>query len=84
MSSKALLNLILPPAPVGKRILATLCDLILIFFLSVFVIGKLWIPVYHADVVIQFKLLLLEYSEQLHAGQFVEFFNQTILNVDKN
>ncbi len=79
-SSKALLNLILPPAPVGKRILATLCDLILIFFLSLFVVGKLWLPVYHADVVIQFKLLLLEYTKQLQAGQFLEFFNQINTN----
>ena len=71
MSSKALLNLILPPAPVGKRILATFCDLILIFFLSLFVIGKLWIPIYHADVIVQFKLLLLEYAEQLQSGQFL-------------
>ena len=76
MSSKTLLNLILPAAPVGKRILATLCDLVLVFFLSVFVVGKLWLPIYHADVVIQFKLLLIEYTEQLHAGQFLEIFNQ--------
>ena len=80
MSSKTLLNLILPPAPVGKRILATLCDLTLVFFLSIFIIGKLWIPIYHADVIIQFKWLLIEYSEQLRTGQFLEFFNQINAN----
>lgn len=80
MSSKALLNLILPPAPVGKRILATLCDLTLIFFLSVFVVGKLWVPIYYADVVVQFKWLLLEYSKQLQAGQFLDFINQINAN----
>ncbi len=76
MAAKNILSLILPPASIGKRILASVCDLTLIFFLSVFIIGKLWIPIYHADVVIQFKLLLLNYSEQLYAGKFLEFFNE--------
>lgn len=80
MAEKNILNLILPPASIGKRILASVCDLTLIFFLSVFIIGKLWIPIYHADVVIQFKLLLLNYAEQLQSGKFLEFFNEVNSN----
>lgn len=69
------LRLMLPPANMGKRVGATFLDLTLVFFLSLFVIGKLWIPVYYADVIVQFKILLESYAEPLKAGQFVEFFN---------
>lgn len=69
------LRLVLPPANMGKRIGATFLDLTLVFFLSLFIIGKLWIPVYYADVIVQFKILLESYAETLKAGQFVEFFN---------
>lgn len=69
------LRLMLPPANMGKRVGATFLDLTLVFFLSLFIIGKLWIPVYYADVIVQFKILLESYAESLKAGQFVEFFN---------
>ena len=60
----------------GKRVASTCLDLILVFFLSLFIIGKLWIPIYHADVIVQFKILLESYAGQLQAGQFIEFMNE--------
>ena len=70
------LRLMLPPANMGKRVASTCLDLILVFFLSLFIIGKLWIPIYHADVIVQFKILLESYAGQLQAGQFIEFMNE--------
>ena len=77
----AVLQLMLPPANMGKRVAAVFLDLVLVFFLSLFIIGKLWIPVHHADVIVQFKILLESFAEQLQAGQFIEFFNE--LNTHK-
>lgn len=77
----AVLRLMLPPANMGKRVAAVFLDLVLVFFLSLFIIGKLWIPVHHADVIVQFKILLESFAEQLQAGQFIEFFNE--LNTHK-
>lgn len=70
------LRLMLPPANIEKRVASTCLDLILVFFLSLFIIGKLWIPIYHADVIVQFKILLESYTGQLQAGQFIEFMNE--------
>ena len=70
------LRLMLPPANIEKRVASTCLDLILVFFLSLFFIGKLWIPIYHADVIVQFKILLESYTGQLQAGQFIEFMNE--------
>ena len=39
----------LPPANMGKRVFASVLDLLLVFFLSLFIVGKLWLPVHHAD-----------------------------------
>ncbi len=71
----AVLRLMLPPANIGKRVAATFLDLTLVFFLSLFVIGKLWIPIHHADVIVQFRILLESFTEQLKAGQFIEFLD---------
>ncbi|MGX8716855.1 MAG: RDD family protein [bacterium] len=70
------LQMMLPPANMGKRVFAVFLDLLLVFFLSLFVVGKLWLPVHHADVIVQFKILLETYAQQLQAGQFTEFLNQ--------
>ena len=66
----------LPPVNVGRRILAALLDLTLIFFLSLFIIGKLWLPIHWAEVFVQFKILLENYTQQLQVGQFSEFLKQ--------
>lgn len=68
--------MMLPPANMGKRVFAMFLDLLLVFFLSLFVVGKLWLPIHHADVIVQFKILLETYAQQLQAGQFTEFLNQ--------
>ena len=60
---------LLPPAPITQRMLAMLCDLILLFFLSLFVVGKLWIPLYHANTMAQFQILTETYAAQLLQGQ---------------
>ena len=82
MSSSFLnvLRVMLPPANIGKRVFASLLDLLLVFFLSLFIIGKFWIPLYHADVIVQFKILLESYGQQLQMGQFSEFLNQINAN----
>ena len=70
----------LPSANMGKRVFATILDLLLVFFLSLFVVGKFWLPVHHADVIVQFKILLETYAQQLQTGQFTEFLNQINAN----
>ena len=40
------LNLMLPPAQMGRRVVAVLLDLILVFFLSLLIIGKILIPLH--------------------------------------
>lgn len=59
----------LPPAPITQRVLAAACDLILLFLLNVFLIGKLWLPLYHAEGMIQFRLLFETHAPQLLQGQ---------------
>jgi uncharacterized RDD family membrane protein YckC len=87
-----LLSVLLPPAKIGFRILATLCDLTLIFFLNVFIIGKLWLPIYHPDALMQLRFLIETYLSQIQAGNFSEFVQQincdavlvdTLVNVDR-
>lgn len=70
----------LPPSNLGKRVFASVLDLLLVFFLGLFIVGKLWLPVHHADVIIQFKILLETYAQQLQAGQFSEFLDQINAN----
>lgn len=77
-----ILQIMLPPANMGKRVFASVLDLLLVFFLSLFIIGKLWLPVHYADVIIQFKILMETYAQQLQAGQFSEFLNQ--INANKS
>ena len=64
----------LPPAPITQRMLAMLCDLILLFLLNVFIVGKLWLPLYHAEAMMQFQTLLETYSLQLLQGHVGGFF----------
>lgn len=60
---------LLSPAPLAPRMLAMLCDLVLLFFLSAFIISKLWMPLYHAKEMMQFQILFEAYTPQLLQGQ---------------
>lgn len=60
----------------GRRILATCCDLVLVFFLSLFIIGKLWLPNHYAEAIVQFKMLWDGYGAQFAAGQFLPLLSQ--------
>ena len=71
-----LITTLLPPAKLGYRILATLCDLSIIILLNCFIIGKWWLPTYHPDVVLQMRLLLETYAPQIQAGNFTAFIQQ--------
>lgn len=64
----------LPPAPITQRMLAMLCDLILLFLLNVFIVGKLWLPLYHTEAMAQFQILIETYSLQLLQGHVGGFF----------
>lgn len=66
----------LPPARMGRRVIAVLLDLILVFFLSLLIIGKILIPLRYAEGFMQFRLLLDAYMPQLTAGQFSELLKQ--------
>ncbi len=70
------LNLMLPPAQMGRRVVAVLLDLILVFFLSLLIIGKILIPLHYAEGFMQFRLLLDAYMTQLASGQFSELLKQ--------
>ncbi len=82
MSSLNVLHLMLPPANVGRRLFANILDLILVFFLSLLIIGKFLIPYQFTDTIIQFKFLLEASAGYLQAGQFSELLSQ--INENKN
>ncbi len=75
-----LLTILLPPAKITHRILATLCDLTLIFFLCVFIVGKVWLPLYQTNALLQFRLLIETYSSQIQSGNFLEFIQEITNN----
>lgn len=77
MSSQLnVLQLMLPPAQMHRRLLSAILDLVLVFFLSLLIIRKFWIPMHCSDGVIQFRMLLDHYMPQLSSGEFSEFLKQ--------
>lgn len=62
--------ILLPPAPLGLRLLAASCDFILIGLFCLFTIGKLWIPMYASDAMLEFSWLLDTYVPDLLQGQW--------------
>ncbi len=70
------LRTLLPPAPITQRVLAVLCDALLILLLCSFVIGKIWLPLYFTEALLQFQSILETYAHQLNHGQIIEFFQQ--------
>ena len=71
---KKIQSTFLPPAPITQRMLAMLCDLVLLFLLNIFIVGKLWLPLYHAEAMAQFQILIETYSLQLLQGHIGGFF----------
>lgn len=70
------LRALLPPAPIAQRVLAVLCDFLLLFLLCSFLIGKIWLPLYFTEAFLQFQSILETYTNQLAHGQIIEFFQQ--------
>lgn len=70
------LQLMLPPAQMHHRLLSVVLDLVLVFFLSLLIIGKFWIPMHCSDGVIQFRILLDSYMPRLSSGEFSEFLKR--------
>ena len=77
--TNSLITLFLPSAPMGVRLLASLCDLLLITLLAVFIIGKFWLVVYHSEALMQLRLLL-EGSNLLDNNNMSEFMRQIMQN----
>lgn len=68
--------LFLPPAPMSLRLLAAICDFMLIGLTCLFFIGKLWMPIYATDAMLEFNCLLDTYMPNLLQGQWEPLLEQ--------